>query len=197
VPFNHPRSELHNLLRGKNPLCNKSADNHLTDPERSGGLSHGNPEALPRWRTCRKSLSVADVLHALLRPGIAGADAIAQPVQDRDDRTVFADQGEFTNQFSYLLGVDVVVVAGLVLAYCNLGVRASGPVELQMHRRRIIRRVGDHFLQDGAQDTLLQRGGRMRVIPELFQVVAQSQQLLTLLGCEMWGQSAGFFHVLL
>jgi hypothetical protein len=71
------------------------------------------------------------------------------------------------------------------------------PVELQMHRRRIIRSVGDHFLQDGAQDTLLQRGGRMRMIPELFQVVAQSQQLLMLLGCEMWGQSAGFFHALL
>jgi hypothetical protein len=88
----------------------------------------------------------------------------------------------------------VVVIADLVLAYRKFGVRASGPVELQMHRRRIIRSVGDHLLQDGAQDTLLQRGGRMRMIPELFQVVAQSQQLLALLGCEIWGQSAGFFH---
>jgi hypothetical protein len=74
------------------------------------------------------------------------------------------------------------------------GVRASGPVELQMHRRRIIRSVGDHFLQDGAQDTLLQRGGRLGMIPELFQVISESQPLLALLGGELWGQSAGFFH---
>jgi len=32
------------------------------------------------------------------------------------------------------------------------------------------------------------------MIPELFQVIAESQQLLALLGCELWGQSAGFFH---
>jgi hypothetical protein len=34
----------------------------------------------------------------------------------------------------------------------------------------------------------------MRMIPELFQVIAQSQRLLALLDCELWGQSAGFFH---
>lgn len=63
-----------------------------------------------------------------------------------------------------------------------------------MHGRRIIGSVGDHFLQDGAEGGLPQRGGSMRRIPELFQVVAQSQQLLALLRCEIWGQSAGLFY---
>jgi hypothetical protein len=35
------------------------------------------------------------------------------------------------------------------------------------------------------------------MIPELFQVIAKSQQLLALLGSEVWGQSAGFFQTLL
>src|SRR5712692_1865497 len=86
-PFDHPRSELHNLLRGKNPLCNKSADNHLTDPERSGGLLHGNPQPLIWWWTGRKAVCMADMLHALLRPSVAVAGAIAQPVQGRNKST--------------------------------------------------------------------------------------------------------------
>ena len=88
----------------------------------------------------------------------------------------------------------MVVVADLVLALRKFGVRASGPVKFQMHGRRISGSICDHFVQDGAQDALLPRGGRMKMIPEFFQVIAESQQLLALLGCELWGQSAGFFH---
>jgi hypothetical protein len=36
--------------------------------------------------------------------------------------------------------------------------------------------------------------GETRLIPELFQVVAQWKQLLTLFGCELWSQSAGLFQ---
>jgi hypothetical protein len=39
--------------------------------------------------------------------------------------------------------------------------------------------------------------GGMRMIPELFQVIAKSEQLLALLGSEVWGQSAGVFQTLL
>jgi len=46
---------------------------------------------------------------ALLRPGIAVAAAIAQPVQDRNNRCVFTDQSKLTNQLGYFLGVDVIV----------------------------------------------------------------------------------------
>jgi hypothetical protein len=66
-----------------------------------------------------------------------------------------------------------------------------------MHRRRVVRSIGDHLLQNGAQNAPLQRGGGMMTIPELFQVIAKSQQLLALLGSEVWGQSAGFFQTLL
>jgi hypothetical protein len=43
--FDHPRSELHYPLRGKNLLCNESADNHLRDTERSSALLHGSTAA--------------------------------------------------------------------------------------------------------------------------------------------------------
>ena len=32
------------------------------------------------------------------------------------------------------------------------------------------------------------------MVPELFQVIAQCQQLLALLGCELWSQNAGLFQ---
>ena len=32
------------------------------------------------------------------------------------------------------------------------------------------------------------------MVPELFQVIAQRQQLLALLGCELWSQSTGLFQ---
>jgi hypothetical protein len=45
-PFDHPRSELHNLLCRETLLRNESAHNHLTDTERSSGLLHGDPQPL-------------------------------------------------------------------------------------------------------------------------------------------------------
>jgi hypothetical protein len=62
----------------------------------------------------------------------------------------------------------VVVIAGPVLGHGELGVRTPSPVQFEADRRRIIGSIGDHFVQDSAQDALLQRGGRMRMIPELF-----------------------------
>jgi hypothetical protein len=79
------------LFRRETLLRHESAHNHLTDTERSGGLLHGDPQP-PVWRrTGRKAVCVADMLHALLCPSVAVASAIAQPVQDRNNRRVFTD----------------------------------------------------------------------------------------------------------
>jgi hypothetical protein len=91
MAFDHPGGELHNLLRRETFLRNESADNHLTDPERSSGSLHGDPQPLVWWWTGGKAICVADMLHALLRPSVAVASAIAQPIQDRNNRRVFTD----------------------------------------------------------------------------------------------------------
>src|SRR5437899_2535682 len=80
--FDHPGGKLHNLFCRKTLLRNESADNHLTDTERSSGLLHGDPQPLIWWWTGRKAVCMADMLHALLRPSVAVASAIAQPDQD-------------------------------------------------------------------------------------------------------------------
>jgi len=89
--FDHPGGELHNLFCRKTLLRNESADNHLTDTERSSGLLQGDPQPLIWWWTGRKAVCMADMLHALLRPSVAVASATAQPVQDRNNRCVFTD----------------------------------------------------------------------------------------------------------
>ena len=89
--FDHPGGKLYHLFRRETLLRRESAHNHLTDTERSGGLLHGDPQP-PVWRrTGRKAVCVADMLHALLCPSVAVASAIAQPVQDRNNRRVFTD----------------------------------------------------------------------------------------------------------
>jgi hypothetical protein len=72
-------------------MGDESADNHLTDTERSSGLLHGDPQPLIWWWTGRKAVCMADMLHALLRPSITVPSAITQPVQDRNNRRVFTD----------------------------------------------------------------------------------------------------------
>jgi len=75
--FDHPWSELDDLFRRECLLRHESADHRVADVQRSGGLLHSDPEALIRWWTSRKALGVANVLHALLRPGVVVAGAIA------------------------------------------------------------------------------------------------------------------------
>src|SRR6266567_3316471 len=89
--FDHPGGELHNLFCRETLLRDESADNHLTDTERSSGLLHGDPQPLICWWTGSKAVCMADMLHALFRPSVAVASAIAQPVQDRNSRCVFTD----------------------------------------------------------------------------------------------------------
>jgi hypothetical protein len=105
-----------------------------------------------RWRASRKAVGVANVLHALLRPGVVVAGAIAQPVQDRDDGAIFTDQSELTNQLRYFFGVDVVVITRLVLTNCQFGVRASDPVQFEMNCGWIICGIGDNLLQPPISD---------------------------------------------
>jgi hypothetical protein len=50
-PFDHAGGELHNVFCRENLLRDKSADNHLTDTERSRGLLHGDPQPLIWWWT--------------------------------------------------------------------------------------------------------------------------------------------------
>jgi hypothetical protein len=88
----------------------------------------------------------------------------------------------------------VVVIAGPVLGHGELGVRTPSPVQFEADRRRIIGSIGDHFLQDSTQNAFLQCYRGTRMVPELFQLIAQSQQLVALLGCEFWSQSAGLFQ---
>jgi hypothetical protein len=76
----------------------------------------------------------------------------------------------------------------------KFGVRASGFVELEMHRRRVVRRIGGSVPAERCAECASSASRGIRMIPELFQV---SQQLLALLGCEVWGQSAGVFQTLL
>jgi hypothetical protein len=55
------------------------------------------------------------------------------------------------------------------------------PVQLEVDGRRIVRCVRDYFLQYGPQNAFLHCYRGMRMVPELFQVIAQRQQLLALL----------------
>jgi hypothetical protein len=48
-PFDHPGGEFRNLFCRENLLRDKSADNHLTDIERTSGLLHGDPQPLILW----------------------------------------------------------------------------------------------------------------------------------------------------
>lgn len=66
----------------------------------------------------------------------------------------------------------------------ELGMGTPNAMQFEMHGRRIVRRVGDHFLQYCAQNASLAVGGRARIIPELFQVIAQRQQSLALFDSE-------------
>jgi hypothetical protein len=163
--LDHPRSELDDLFRRKGLLHHKAANYRGADTERNSGLLHGDPESLVWGWARRKALGVANMLHALLRPGVIGAGAITQPVQDRDDGAIFTDLSELTNQRRYFFGVDVVVIARPVLTYRQFGLRAAGPVQLEMNCRRVVRGVGDDLLQDSAQDALLQRDRRAGIIP--------------------------------
>src|SRR5271155_3737535 len=154
--FDHPRSELDDLLSRECLLHHKATDDGIADLECYGSLLHGDPAALFRWGTGWKALGVANVLQALLRPSVAVACAIAQPVQNRYDGAIFTDQSELANQLRYFFGVDVVVITGFVLTYCQFGVRTSRPMQLEMDRRRIVRRIGHNLLEHGTQDALLQ-----------------------------------------
>jgi hypothetical protein len=56
----------------------KTANYRVADPERNSDLLHGDPESLI-WRWARrKTLGVANMLHALLRPGVIGAGSASQ-----------------------------------------------------------------------------------------------------------------------
>ena len=152
LPFDHPWCELDDLFRGECLLRNKPAHDGIADLQRSRCLLHGQPAALLRRRACREALGMANVLYAFLCPCVADAGAIPQSVQDRDDGAVFTDQSELANQLRYFLRVDVIVMAGPVLAHCQLGVNATCPVQLEMHRGRIIRCIRHDFFKDRAEE---------------------------------------------
>jgi hypothetical protein len=46
-------------------------------------------------------------------------------------------------------------------------------VQLEVDGRSIVRSVRDYFLQDGAQNAFLQGYRGTRMVPELFEVIAQ------------------------
>ena len=54
-------------------------------------------------------------------------------------------------------------------------------MQLEVDGRRIVRCVRDYFLQYSPQNAFLQCYWETRMVPELFQVIAQRQQLLALL----------------
>jgi len=117
-----------------------------------------------------------------------------QSVQDRDDCAVFTDQSKFANQLRYFFRVDVVVIAGPVLAHGEFGMGAASPVQLEMHRGRIIRGIRDDFFKNRPKYALLQGGRRIRMIPELLQVIAKSEQLFSLFSSQRRCCDGGFFQ---
>ena len=75
--FDYPWRELHDLSGGKCLLHDEAADDSVTYGESDSGLLHREPETLIRGRTSRKSPGVPNVLHALFRPSVGVACAIA------------------------------------------------------------------------------------------------------------------------
>ena len=69
---------------------------------------------------------------------------------------IVTDQSELTNQLRYFFRINVVVIAGLVLAHRQLRMRTASPVQLEVNGRRLIGGIGDYFLKDGSKDALLQ-----------------------------------------
>ena len=93
---------------------------------------------------------MSNVLHTLFRPGVGVTCSITQLVQDRHNGSIVTDQSEFTNQLRYFFGVDVVVIAGLVLARRQLRMRPASPMQLEVNGRRIVGGIGDNFLEDSS-----------------------------------------------
>ncbi len=165
LALDHPWSVLDDLFCRERLLRNKPAHDSIADLQHGRGLLHGDPAALLWWRTCREALGVANVLYAFLCPCVADAGAIAKSIQDRDDCAIFTDKSELTNQLRYFFRVDVIVMAGPILAYGQLRVNAANSVQLEMHRGRSARCVRHDFFKNGAEDALLQRGWRTWMIP--------------------------------
>src|ERR1035438_8055861 len=110
---------------------------------------------MARRRAGWEAFGMANVLYAFLCPCVAVAGSIPQSVQDRDDCAVFTDQSKFANQLRYFFRVDVIVIAGPVLAHGEFGMGAASPVQLEMHRGRIIRGIRDDFFQNRPKYALL------------------------------------------
>src|SRR5271170_5044107 len=140
---------------------------------------------------------MANVLYAFFCPCVAVAGSIPQSVQDRDDCAVFTDQSKLANQLGYFFGVDVVVIASPVFAHGEFGMSAASPVQLEMYRGRVIRGIRDDFLKNRTKNALLQRGGRVRMIPELLQVIAKREQLFPLFSSQRRCCDGGFFQTAL
>src|ERR1700677_856547 len=108
---------------------------------------------------------MAYMLHAFLCPCVAVARTISQSVQDRDDRTIFTDESEFAYQLCHFFRVDVIMMAGPVLAHYEYCVSAAGPVQLEMNGGWIISRISHHFFKNGPEYAFLQGDRRVRMVP--------------------------------
>src|SRR3984885_554751 len=169
--FYYPWGELDDLFCRQRFLSNKPANYRLTNAQHGCSLPHGNPTALIGRRTCRKSFGMADMLHAFLCPCIPGSSSIPQSVENRNDRAVFTNEGEFADQRRHFFGVDVVVVTGLVFAHSEFRMSTASPVQLEMHRGRIIRCVRHYFFEYSSEYALLQGDRRVRMVPQLLDII--------------------------
>ena len=66
-------------------------------------------------------------------------------------------------------------MTGPVLTHGELRMNATGPMQLEMHRGRIISCIRHDFFKDRPKDAFLQGDRRTRMIPRPFQIMASER----------------------
>jgi hypothetical protein len=88
-------------------------------------------------------------------------------------------------------------MTGLVLANDQLRMNATCPVQLEMHRGRIVRCICHDFFKDRPKDAFLQAGRRVGLIPQPLQIISKRKQLFPLSRSQLRCSDGRFFQAAL
>ena len=103
------------------------------------------------------------------RPAIAMASQESIAVEDAGNQIVIGDQSELLHG-SDDIGRGAVALSSSPLRQPQLGVNCANPMDQQDDLGRIVVDIGDHLVNKGAHDALLQSGIGLRVFPDCFEI---------------------------
>src|SRR5690606_5540893 len=109
---------------------------------------------------------------ALTCPPIAMAGQQAVSIEDAGNQVIGGDEREVANR-GYDLGSGAVALSSAPLGQTKLGMYAADPVGQQNDLGGLIIEIGNNFVDDGTDDTLLQSGIRRGCGPDRPKVLAE------------------------